>query len=202
MEAMTGTDADEAGLGALILRVPTPILLAALAAAPLPGLSSAERRRRRSHVGWPNLRLGEARLEPTVRGDSDPDLLVLEAMLAPPPLEEARRSLEYWQRRRQALPVYRRAARREAREMAARWAERVTAAERVRFEASIPGRVLRALGLSQLVVRRPTKGRVLALAWMLVPRRLKLVAAGLVAAWLTIVTATLIVGAALFDHLA
>lgn len=125
-----------------------------------------------------------------MRAPRDPDLQLVEAMLAPPPLEDARRSLAYWERRCKALPLYRRAARREAREMASRWDARVRAAERVRFESTVPGRILRALGLSGLVVYRSqlAKGRLLAFAWELVPRRLKLVAAGVAAAWLLVVT--------------
>ena len=137
-----------------------------------------------------------------MRGRPDPDLVLVEAMLAPPPLEDARRSLEYWERRRRALPVYRRAARREARELAARWTERVRDAERAQFDASIPGRILKALGLSYIRLYRPTKGGLIALAWMLVPRRIKLVALGFVATWLVVIAAVLIVGAALFDRVA
>lgn len=137
-----------------------------------------------------------------MRSRPDPDLLVIEAMLAPPPLEDARQSLEYWHRRRKALPLYRRAARREAQEMAGRWADRVRAAEQAQFDASIPGRFLRALGITNVRLYRPTKRGVLAFAWMLVPRRIKLVAAGLVAAWLVVLAATLVVGVALFDRLA
>ena len=48
----------------------------------------------------------------------DADQLLIESMLAPPPLEDARNSLEFWQGRRKTLPLYRRAARREAKEMA------------------------------------------------------------------------------------
>lgn len=114
----------------------------------------------------------------------DPDLVLVEAMLAPPPLEDARRSLEYWQERRRRLPVYQRAARREAREMAARWEGRVRQAELLRFEASVAGRILKAVGLSGLYGRLLplSKGRFVALAWAVTPRRLKLVAGGLVAA--------------------
>lgn len=114
----------------------------------------------------------------------DPDLVLVEAMLAPPPLEDARRSLEYWQERRRRLPVYQRAARREAREMAARWEGRVRQAELLRFEASVAGRILKAVGLSGLHGRLLplSKGRFVALAWAVTPRRLKLVAGGLVAA--------------------
>ncbi len=137
-----------------------------------------------------------------MRGRPDPDLLLVEAMLAPPPLEDARRSLEYWQRRRRELPVYRRAARREARELAERWTERVRAAERVQFESSVPGRVLKALGLSYVRFLRPTKPGLFAFAWMLLPRRIKLVALGLVATWLVVIAAVLVVGATLYDRVA
>jgi hypothetical protein len=137
-----------------------------------------------------------------MRGRPDPDLLLVEAMLAPPPLEDARRSLEYWERRRRELPVYRRAARREARELAERWTERVRAAERVHFESSVPGRILKALGLSYVRFLRPTKRGLFAFGWMLMPRRIKLVALGLVAAWLVVIAAVLVVGAALFDRVA
>ena len=120
-------------------------------------------------------------------------------MLAPPPLDDARRSLEYWQRRGKALPLYQRRARREAREMAARWDARVRAAERARFEASVAGRILVALGLSRLIALkgRLTKRRVLALAWAIVPRRVKLVAGGLVAGWLIVALATIAIVARL-----
>ena len=128
-----------------------------------------------------------------MRLQRDPDLQLVETMLAPPPLEDARRSLAYWENRRRALPLYRRAARREAREMAARWESRVQAAERLRFEATVAGRILRALGLSGLVALRArlTKGHVLAFGWGLVPGRFKLVAAGVAAAWLLVVIAML-----------
>jgi hypothetical protein len=101
-------------------------------------------------------------------------------------IEDARSSLEYWERRRNALPRYRRAARREARGMAMRWEERLRHAEQARFESSIAGRVLGALGLSGLWVLRSRLRRqsLVALSWSLVPRRLQLIAGGLVAAWL------------------
>lgn len=139
-----------------------------------------------------------------MRAQRDPDVLLVESMLAPPPLEDARRSLEYWQRRRQALPLYQRRARREAREMATRWDARVRAAERARFEASVLGRVVVALGLSWLFELRQalTKRRLIALAWGVVPRRVKLVAGALTAAWLLLAIGVVGVAAAALTHLA
>src|SRR6476619_7718091 len=89
----------------------------------------------------------EARLDSVMRGHRDPDLVLVEEMLAPPPLEDARRSLEYWQQRHRALPLYRRRDRREAIEMARRWETRVRAAQQARFDASPIGRMLAAFGL-------------------------------------------------------
>jgi hypothetical protein len=138
-----------------------------------------------------------------MRVHRDPDLLLVEQMLAPPPVDDARRSLEYWERRQKTLPLHRRRARREARKMACRWETRVRAAERARFESSPVGRILSALGLSGLFVYRVrlTKRRVLLLAWALVPRKIKLVAGGLVAAWLIVALATLTAVAVAFAHL-
>jgi hypothetical protein len=123
-----------------------------------------------------------------MRSRRDPDLVLVEAMLAPPPLEDARSSLAYWQERRRRLPVYHRSARREAREMAARWEDRVREAELLRFESTVAGRILKAVGLSGLYGRvlALNKGRLLWLAWAVTPRRLKLVAGGFVAAWLVV----------------
>jgi hypothetical protein len=133
----------------------------------------------------------------------DPDLVLVESMLAPPPLEDARRSLEYWERRQKSLPLYQRRARREAREMARRWESRVQAAERVRFEATAFGRILAALGLSRLWTQRVRFGkqRVFFVAWALTPRTLKLVAGGLVAAWLLTAVVTVTVLAVVAAHL-
>ena len=44
----------------------------------------------------------------------DADEFLVQEMLAPPPLEQARSSLEFWRRRRKVLPFYRRRERREA----------------------------------------------------------------------------------------
>src|SRR5947199_10122457 len=109
-----------------------------------------------------------------MRAHHDPDLVLVQEMLAPPPLEDARRSLEYWERRQRSLRLHQRGARREAREMALRWESRVRAAERVRFEATLFGRILAAVGLSALWAQRLPlrKGRLLSLAWVLLPREL------------------------------
>ena len=124
-------------------------------------------------------------------------------MLAPPPLEDARRSLEYWERRQKSLPLYQRRARREARELAQRWESRVRAAERFRFEATAFGRILAALGLSSFWPQRARfdKQRLFIVAWALTPRTLKLVAGGLVAAWLLTAVVTVTVLAVVAAHL-
>jgi hypothetical protein len=104
---------------------------------------------------------------------SDRDLVVIQEMLAPPPLEDARSSLEFWERRRKSLPVYRVSARREAKVMAGRWQARVIDAELVRFERTIFGRVLKRMGVSRVWVQRGSVGRGLMfdLAWTLLSRR-------------------------------
>jgi hypothetical protein len=127
-----------------------------------------------------------------MRAERDPDLLLVERMLAPPPLEDAHSSLEFWKRRRKALPLYRRAARREAKEMAIRWQERVRAAELALFEASLVGRLLAGLGLSSLWLRRVrfAKQALVWVAWVVVMRKVKLVVGGLAALGLILVVAT------------
>jgi hypothetical protein len=119
----------------------------------------------------------------------DPDLVLVDSMLAPPPVDDARRSLEYWERRRRTLPVYRRAARREAREMATRWEDRVHAARIARFEASPAGRFLAMVGISSAWLQRVrfSKRGILTFAWMVVPPKLKLVAGAVAATWLLVV---------------
>ena len=107
----------------------------------------------------------------------DPDLLLIERMLAPPPLEDARNSLEYWRARRKRLPLYRLAARREAKEMALFWHERVRAAELARFEASPAGRLLARVGISSIWFRRAQDASQLLswVAWAVLLRKLKLI---------------------------
>jgi hypothetical protein len=126
-----------------------------------------------------------------MRADQDPDLLLIERMLAPPPLEDARSSLEFWQRRRRNLPLYRVAARREAKEMTIRWQETVRAAEQAEFEATPVGRLLAALGISGLWLQRArlAQNAALWLTWTLVVRKMKLVAGGVAAVGLILVFA-------------
>jgi len=130
-----------------------------------------------------------------MRTDGDPDLMLIERMLAPPPLEDARSSLEYWRRRRKALPVYRRAARREAKEMAGRWQERVREAELVLFEASLAGRVLVRLGVSRLWIRRMRFAReaMVWAAWAVLIRRMRLVARSLALGVLLVIAAVILI---------
>lgn len=112
--------------------------------------------------------------------------MLVEEMLAPPALEDARRSLEYWQHRHRVLPLYRRRDRREAVEMVSRWETRVRAAQQARFDASPIGRVLAAFGVRLHAWRVFTKSGLLSLAWAAVPRPVRLVAGGLAAAWLLV----------------
>jgi hypothetical protein len=133
----------------------------------------------------------------------DPDLVLVESMLAPPPLEDARSSLEYWEHRRKTLPLHRRSARREAREMASRWEGRVRAAQQLRFDASLLGRFLAAVGISTSWIRRVPVGKrgLFALAWMFIPRKAKLVAGAVVAAWLVVALGVMTLAVAVFAQL-
>ena len=109
---------------------------------------------------------------------NDPDLLLIAAMREPPALEQARSSLEFWQRRRSRLPVYRVGARREANAMIGRWEARVHEAERRRYGTGIVGLVRRLLAGDVNGLR----GQV----WSWVPRRLVVLAVGVLAAWLVV----------------
>jgi hypothetical protein len=123
-----------------------------------------------------------------MRAARDRDLVLIQEMLAPPPLEDARSSLEFWQRRRQSLPLYRLGARREAKLMTARWRERVRAAELARFEATIAGRLLARIGLSRVWVGRAyvTRSVLLALAWRFMRRRLRPAGSGRAVAFVVV----------------
>jgi hypothetical protein len=108
--------------------------------------------------------------------DRHSDDRLLEKMLAPPPLEQARRSLEYWSQRRSGLPFYRLTDRREADEMIRRWRMRLAAAERAHFGTGLIGLVRRLLAREQrswAVWQEPTLAL---LVWRLVPRQVALIA--------------------------
>jgi hypothetical protein len=70
-------------------------------------------------------------------------------MLAPD-LSDARESLAYWEDRQRRLPRYAVRARREARDMAARWRTRVAQAERAAYGAGLLGTLLFLLGERRL----------------------------------------------------
>ena len=88
--------------------------------------------------------------------------------------------------------------------MAERWDARVRAAGRAQFATTVAGRILAALGFSSLFVRRPrlTKRRLVLLTWTLVPLRVKVIAGGVVAAWLIVLIASVTVAAAVIVRLA
>jgi len=98
------------------------------------------------------------------------DEVLLEKMLAPPPLEQARASLEFWSQRRSVLPFYRRQARREADEMIRRWRTRLAAAERARFGTGLFGLIRRLLASERQSWPLWQKGTLIALAWRFLPR--------------------------------
>jgi hypothetical protein len=116
------------------------------------------------------------------RAIQDADLALVAAMIEPPPLDQARSSLAYWRRRRAALPLYRRSARREADEMIRRWRDRVAAAERRRYGTG-PMAVVRRLLAGDLPWRAVAGGLVPFLL-TLVPRRLLLLIAAAAVTWL------------------
>ena len=119
----------------------------------------------------------------------DADELLVQEMLAPLPLEEARSSLEFWRGRRKVLPFYRRRELREADEMIHRWRARVAAAERAHFGTGLFGRLRRSLALEPLSWHPSgRKWVLLAFVWSILPRRLALVAIAVLGAFfLTIV---------------
>jgi hypothetical protein len=95
----------------------------------------------------------------------DPDELLIEEMLRPPPLEQARGSLEFWRLRRSALPLYRIGARREAKEMIRRSRAQVAAAERIRYGTGLAGLARRLLAGEGLPWGLGRKRMLLRVAW-------------------------------------
>jgi hypothetical protein len=85
---------------------------------------------------------------------------LLAELTAPPSLEEAREAHEFWRQRLATLPVYRRAQRKEAEEMAARWKERLAAAERERYGPGLLEQLLTALGVRWRPPRLPSRRKI------------------------------------------
>lgn len=79
------------------------------------------------------------------------DALLAEAT-APHALQDARDAYLFWQHRVHALPVHKRAERKEAEQMAARWKARLAEAERERYGPGLVEQLLSVLG----VRRAPT----------------------------------------------
>jgi hypothetical protein len=104
------------------------------------------------------------------------DEVLLEKMLAPPPLEQARASLEFWIQRRSGLAIYRRRDRREADEMIRRWRTRLAAAERARFGTGLFGLIRRLLAREQGPWPIFQEGTLIAIVWRVLPHRVALVA--------------------------
>ena len=96
--------------------------------------------------------------------------------MAPPPLEQARSSLEFWRQRRSGLPFYRLSDRREADEMIRRWRTRLAAAERARFGTGLFGLIRRLLARERRSSTGWQEPPLVVLAWRLVPRQVALVA--------------------------
>jgi hypothetical protein len=118
----------------------------------------------------------------------DADELLVQEMLAPLPLEQARSSLEFWRVRRKVLPFYRRRERREADEMIHRWRARVAAAERARFGTGLFGQIRRRLALEPLSWPFARERALFAFLWSILPPRIALVAiAGLGAFFLALI---------------
>jgi hypothetical protein len=102
-------------------------------------------------------------------------------------LEQARESLDYWEDRARRLPLHAVRGRREAREMAARWRDRVTAAEQAAYGRGLLGLVLLVAAERRLPEATRARGRTLArrgmqLATVVFVAVVTLVVAGLVAA--------------------
>ena len=80
-------------------------------------------------------------------------------------IEEAREALEFWSKRAERLPWHRRAARREAREMATRWRSRLIRAHLDRWRlGAVSDFVSPFLTRPRKRVRRSTIGRMMLIA--------------------------------------
>jgi hypothetical protein len=108
--------------------------------------------------------------------DRHPDELLLERMLAPPLLEDALSSLEFWCQRRSRLPFFRLAERREADEMIRRWRARVEAAERARYGTGLFGGIRRLFASRWPAWPLGPRTALVAIAWRMLPRRVAMIA--------------------------
>jgi hypothetical protein len=102
----------------------------------------------------------------------DPDEVLIQELLRPPPLEQARASLEFWQRRYKALQLYRVRARREAKEMIRVARAQVTAAEHARYGSGLAGLARRILAGEPFPWGFGRRLSVAALVWRVGPRRI------------------------------
>jgi hypothetical protein len=102
----------------------------------------------------------------------DPDELLIQELLRPPPLEQARASLEFWQRRRKALRLHRVRARREAKEMIRAAREQVAAAERLRYGTGVAGLIRRVFAGEPFPWGFRREVSVVAFVWRIRPRRI------------------------------
>ena len=87
--------------------------------------------------------------------------------------------------------------------MASRCEERVRAAEQARFEASPVGRLLTALGISSLWLRRMRSAEPVLfwLAWAFVMRRIRLLAVGVLGVALILMVVAFAALLVVFDHI-
>lgn len=76
---------------------------------------------------------------------------------APPDLDDAVESLDYWRRRRQQLPWYRTRARREAMRMMLRWEQRVGAAVVSKHPAPLEARFAASVLVARTRLTRWTR---------------------------------------------
>lgn len=82
---------------------------------------------------------------PSVTGGDD---ALISEMMAPPPLEDAQASLDFWRQRRRELPLYRRRARREAELRMASAEETLRASRRAKFGPTLLEQLSEAVGIS------------------------------------------------------
>ncbi len=121
-----------------------------------------------------------------------PDDILIDEMNAPLPLTDAREALAFWLHRRDTLPLRRVRARREARDMALRWEDRVRHAEIAEGARSLWRQLLDAFGL-----RPPSR------ATLPAPRSVALaVGSGFVALTVLLMTLAIVLAAVAYEVLA